>query len=61
MAEVAARPGAAPISFRPSLASGLRNRQLTAGLTLVLAIATMSLLIDLLYPRLDPRISYARR
>src|SRR5262245_23465948 len=28
---------------------------------LVLAIATMALLIDLLYPRLDPRISYSRR
>jgi peptide/nickel transport system permease protein len=28
---------------------------------LVLAVATMALLIDLLYPRLDPRIGYARR
>jgi len=28
---------------------------------LVLSVATMALLIDLLYPRLDPRISYARR
>lgn len=28
---------------------------------LVLAVATAALLIDLLYPRLDPRISYARR
>jgi peptide/nickel transport system permease protein len=27
---------------------------------LVVAVATMALLIDLLYPRLDPRISYAR-
>jgi peptide/nickel transport system permease protein len=28
---------------------------------LVLSVATMALLVDLMYPRLDPRISYGRR
>jgi peptide/nickel transport system permease protein len=44
MAEVATRWQTISLAFRPSLASGLRNRQLTAGLTLVLGLALVGLL-----------------
>jgi len=44
MAEVATRWQTISLAFRPSLASGLRNRQLTAGLTLVLGLTLVGLL-----------------
>jgi peptide/nickel transport system permease protein len=44
VAELATRRPTFSFAFRPSLASGLRNRQLTAGLALVIGLALVGLL-----------------